>query len=113
MRLSDISKVSDLTRGEQLFVARRRRGRDDRSITILAEEHGVSPQTYRNWELDREEGPKVSLGRLTNFDRYTVLRRRSGKTVRQISEEIGCSMWWYRLMEVGHQDDTALREYWS
>jgi len=103
-------RISDLTRGEKLFLARRR---DKKKMTEAAEAHGVSLHQYRKWESDEGKGPDVALGRLTLTDQFLILRRRSGKTVREIAAEIGCCPWWLRLMEREEAPNDRLKKYWN
>lgn len=105
-------RIKDLTHGEKMYVARRR---GNVNMHDMAEGLGVSLRIYRRWENDklRTRGmPRVPLGRLSRQDVFLILRRRSGRTVRHIAKQIGCSVWWLRQMERCEVPNQRLMKYW-
>lgn len=87
-------------------------------MKTVADELGVPLNSYRSVEVDeyppKEFGLKLpKLGSLKEEDILRILRRRSGKTVKELAEEVGCCQWWYRQMEMGRADSTRLREFWK
>ncbi len=107
-------RASDLTRGEKLFLLRHRSG------TTLAEQaadYGISMTQMRDWDRDitssGQQPPSVGVGKVTRSESFRILRRRSGKTVAQLADELGYCSWWFRKMETGQADDSPLAVYWA
>lgn len=100
------------TKGESLFIARRRAGLNQMEA---AEEHGVHVDTYRDWEADKrtKDQPWKRLGALKIHEVCVLLRRRAGKTQRQLSASMGCTRLWIVQMETGEAPADRLREYWG
>ncbi len=105
-------RISDLTKGEKLFLSRRR---VKQTLMVAAKKYKTTVPQYLDWERDIEEAPEPlkKLGRLTLEDIFLVLRRRSEKTVAEIAEEVGCCPWWLRWMETGKANNEKLTAYWS
>lgn len=102
--------VSSLSRGERLYLLRRRK---NRTIEQAARSLKVSVHCYRAWERDvQEDAPVVGLGQLTPQEKCVVMRRRSGKTTAQVAKEVGCCRLWLRQMEDGRADVAKLQEHW-
>lgn len=104
-------RVSDLTPGEKLYLDRKRNGLN---MTEAATEYEVGLAKYRAWEHDAAEGaPSPALGKLTQQDEFLILRRRSGKTIKELCVEVDCCPWWFRQMELGIVPNDRLVEFWS
>lgn len=105
-------RVSELTPGEKVFLARRRASMTQQEA---ARRHRVSLYTYRKWEKD-EEKPEVSLPNLRSlelFEKCLIKRRRSGYDAIEIAAEMGICKWWMTQMEQGEANVTRLAEYWG
>lgn len=100
------------TRGERLLLARRRAGQNQAEA---ADALGVSIDTYREWETDvrEKEQPHKQLGELKPHEICFLMRRRAGKTQRQIAVEMNCTRLWIIQMEAGEAPVDRLREYWG
>lgn len=100
------------TRGESLLLHRRRKGM---SQADAAREYGVSPDRYRDWEKDRRlrDQPRRHLGQLKPHEVCLLLRRRAGKTQREVAADLGCTRLWLVQMENGSAPVDRLREYWG
>ena len=100
-----------LTKGERLLLKRRRIGWNQ---TEYARYHAVKFDTYSLWERDlRKDAPVVELGEITQSERYFILRRRSGKTLRWLACKVKCSITWYKKMEKCEVDDSRLKGFWD
>lgn len=100
------------TRGESLLLGRRRKGLNQLQA---AAERNVHVDRYREWEADRrtEDQPFQRLGRLKPNEVCFILRRRAGRTQREVAEVIGCTRLWVLQMEDGKAPVERLREYWG
>ncbi len=100
------------TRGEILLLYRRRKGLNQ---IDAAKEYGVHPDHYRDWEADRrlDDQPQQHLGQLSHNEICYLLRRRSGKTQREVAAAIGCTRLWLIRMEKGKAPIDRLRQYWG
>lgn len=110
-------KLSDLTRGELMFVYRRRRGLTQ---VEAAEAAGVGTNQYREWELGEEEPTREEVrsmkagGALEIHEIATTLRRREGMTQPELAEKLGISTNWLCRMEKGEVDmNQGLFDYWN
>lgn len=56
--------------------------------------------------------PRGRLGRLTEQEQLLVLRRRSGLTMADLEEELGCSRYWIWKMESGRAPADRLWAFW-
>ena len=103
-------KTSDLTRGERLLVARRRRSV---SQVDAADDFGVSLYLYRQWETDTTRSPhELSLRRLADFEACLIMRRRTKLSASKIAKRLGVSRWWFCQMERGEVDSARLVTFW-
>lgn len=100
------------TKGESLLLHRRRKGLNQ---IEAAKEYGVPPNRYREWEADcrLDDQPLQRLGQLKPHEVCLLLRRRSGKTQREIAAALGCTRLWVIQMEGGKAPVERLREYWG
>lgn len=106
-------RISDLTKGERIFLARKR---DGLSMAEAAKNHEISLLHYRQWEHDSAEvddAPTVPLGTLSLTEEFMILRRRSGKTVAELAGELECCPWWFRQMELGEVNSDRLKKFWG
>lgn len=103
-------KTSDLSRGERLLVARRRR---DESQVDAAARFDVSLYRYRQWETDEAKSPhELGLGKLDGFEACFLMRRRDGRSMAAVAKKVGVSRWWLCQMERGEVDSTRLVSFW-
>lgn len=100
------------TKGESLFLARRRAGINQ---VEAAQRHGVHVDKYREWEADErtKDQPWARLGALKINEVCVLLRRRAGITQRQLAETMGCTRLWINQMERGEAPADRLREHWG
>lgn len=104
-------KLKDLTSGERLFLARRRRNERQREA---ARRHGVSYYRYRAWECDGSNGaPLAPLHSVRPHEACLILRRRFGLTLDQLAEHVEVTPTWLCQMEQGKVPCTRLIEYWE
>lgn len=104
--------ASDLTRGEKLYLHRKRLGQNQvrRSVDL-----GVGYAEYRAMEVDNPttKPPYQSIGLMEVRESYMIFRRREGMTKGELAEDIGCSPEWLRQMESGQATIKRLQEYWE
>lgn len=109
---TNLLDASDLTRGEKLYLFRKRLGytQVQRSVDL-----GVGFAEYRAMELDEAHarGPYVTLRSIEEREVYTILRRRAGMTKGELAEVMGISAEWIRQMELGQAPIKRLQEYWE
>ncbi len=100
------------TKGERLLLHRRRKGLNQ---IEAAKEYGVPPDRYREWEADRrlDDQPRRHLGEVKPHEVCFLLRRRAGKTQREVAAAIGCTRLWVIQMEGGKAPVERLVEYWG
>jgi DNA-binding XRE family transcriptional regulator len=91
----------NLTRGEALWLARRRARATQ---ATLAWQYGVSEVRYRRWERDRGAGPLVCWGptALSSAEYAALARRRAGLTLEEMSALTGLSRVALNRAERGH-----------
>lgn len=79
-----------LTRGEALWLTRRRAGHTQRAAAV---QWRVSEERYRRWERDRGAGPLVrwGLASLNSAEYCALIRRRAGLTLEEMSALSGVS----------------------
>ena len=106
--------TKELTKGERLLLDRRRLQMTQMQYAKLL---GVPLGSYKRAERDEGTGrweiPDPALRRIEPREACLVKRRRSGKTIDEIAQEIKRSKWWVCLMERGKAPDASLREYWG
>ena len=104
-------EIGALTIGERLEIARRRA---ELTQPEAAGVFGVAVSTYRNWELDRIDGPELTgLRELADFEQCLILRRRSEMTLQDIADETGLSRHWLSRAERGLvRSVDALVQWW-
>lgn len=100
------------TRGESLVIWRRREGLNQ---VDAAAKYGVHPDRYRDWEADKrdDDQPRKHLGQLKPHEVCYLLRRRAGKTQREVAAAIGMTRLWVIKMEEGTAPVERLREFWG
>lgn len=68
----------------------------------MAQRYGVTRKIYGRWERDQLEfRDPPSLGDIDMHEEALILRRRSGKTQKEISGALGLSRHWISKMESG------------
>lgn len=112
MAETTLLKTSDLTRGEKLFIKRKRLGISQIEMSV---DLGVIYSRYRAMEQDVEgsKPPYVSLGPLLECESYCVQRVRAGINKTELADKMGCSVYWLRQMERGDAPIKRLAEYWG
>jgi transcriptional regulator with XRE-family HTH domain len=103
----------DLTHGERLRIARRRRGS---SQLDAADYYDVTLYRYRKWEDDAEEPPaeaKPKLGKLRDFEACHVLRVRRGVELQNLAAALDMTPNWLCEIERGRQPAAKLVRYWG
>jgi DNA-binding XRE family transcriptional regulator len=111
--MSQSTELGTLSRGERLFIDRRRRGEGQ---TASAKRLKVTRRVYNGWELDKEQpekAPVVAIGKLQAHERCVLYRRRSGKTQAACAKKMKLSRWWFNQMERGDVDCTELCGFWE
>lgn len=100
-----------LSKGESLLIWRRRQGLNQ---IEAAAEYKVHPDHYRDWEMDkREDVQRRQLGQLRPHEICFVLRRRAGKTQREVAAALGCSRLWLIHIENGSAPVERLCDFWG
>lgn len=104
--------AADLTRGEKLYLDRRRFRWSQAETAVY---FGVPRVKYMRWERGEitEGVPYITLGKITRLENCMILRRRAGKTMKELAQEIGVHPWTLRLMERGDVTPTRLFDYWK
>ena len=107
-----ILKTTDLTRGEKLYIRRKRLGLSQIEMSV---DLGVIYCRYRAMEQDLEgsDPPFISLGKLRECESYCVSRVRAGVNKTALAEKIGVSVYWLRQMEQGTAPIKRLADYWE
>lgn len=107
-----MSAILTPTRGESLLLHRRRKNLNQ---IEAAKEYDVHVDKYRDWEADRrlDDQPRHHLGELKPHEVCYLLRRRAGKTQREVAAALGCTRLWLIKMESGNAPVERLREYWG
>ena len=103
-------KVSELSRGQKLWLERRRKGQTQKQA---AKRHKVKLPVYREWEADKEKGPVVKVGKLADHEQCVLKRRTEELTAASVAEDLGCCRYWLHRMEKGEVPATKLLEYWA
>ncbi|MEE8181752.1 MAG: hypothetical protein V3T87_00395 [Candidatus Thorarchaeota archaeon] len=105
-------KITDLTRGEKLYIKRKRLGLSQIEMSV---DIGVIHSKYRAMEQDVEgsEPPFITLGTLLECESYCVSRVRAGVNKTKLAAEIGVSVYWLRQMERGTAPIKRLADFWE
>jgi len=99
------------TKAESLILNRRRMRLNQHEAALRL---GLTYDEYRSWEEPgSERGPRQNLGVIKPYEVCYLLRRRSGKTQKEIAKAIGMSRLWVLRMEAGQAPVERLREYWD
>ena len=108
----NLLSASDLTRGEKLYLHRKRLGMNQVRRCVDLE---VGYAQYRAMEVDSSTTtpPYQSIGPMEERESYMILRRRQGMTKGDLAEAVGCSTEWLRQMESGQASIRRLQEYWE
>lgn len=104
--------IPSLTKGELLFLERRKR---NETQAQAAARYGTSLYIYGYWERDKpiRPYPKVKYRCREKEEIFIVIRRRAGMTQKQLAKKLKCSENWLRMMEKSQVDNKKLREYWN
>ena len=103
--------ASQLTNGERLRIARRRR---NLTQAQFARRFRVQLGAYKRIEADIARGIRApAIKRVLPFEACRVLRVRKGLTLGELAPRIGVSKWWLCLMERGAAPATTLLEFWT
>lgn len=105
--------TKDLGREEKLLTLRRREGHTQ---VQEAARYGLTLAQYRDMELGNAAVPGrigLAIGKLLDHEACYLMRRRSGLSVGEVAEEVGCCRYWFHLMETGVKDPARLIDYWS
>lgn len=107
-----ILTTSDLTRGEKLYIARRRKGLTQIEMSV---DCGVAYGEYRAMETDDPgtKPPYITLGTLLEREAYTIMRRRSGLSRDEVADKMDVSTFWLRQMEAGAAPIKRLAQFWG
>jgi len=98
---------------EKLRIYRRRCGQ---SQPQLAEEYGVSEDTWRQWETGRRTWDLPTCGQVREvkpYERYYLLRTRKAMTQEALAKHIGVTRQWVHLMESNKAPCDRLAEFWE
>lgn len=104
--------IPSLTKGELLFLDRRKRGETQAQA---AKRIGTNRYIYGFWERDEpiRPYPKTNYRCKEKEEIFIIIRRRAGLTQKQMAKKLKCSENWYRMMEKGQVDNKKLRKYWN
>lgn len=103
-------KTGDLTNGERFVILRRRSGQSQRDAAAA---HGVTLYKYQQWEADKSDPPRESVGPLQDFEVCYLRRRRAGIEAQALADELGMSRWWLCQIEYGRAPAERLVEHWQ
>jgi transcriptional regulator with XRE-family HTH domain len=109
-------QIEKLTRGERLFIERRRLGESQKQAAARYE---ATLTRYSRWERDIEDEPLlglqplISAALLTPYERAVIHRRRAGITQGELARRLGRSKMHIRKIELGVIGNTELIEYWE
>lgn len=107
-----MSNPLKLTRGERLFIWRRRKGINQEHAAYRFKVH---VDIYRDWERDKREKdqPSMNAGSLSISETCVILRRRAGMTQRELADKMEITRLWVIQMEDGVAPIDRLRRYWG
>lgn len=100
----------DLTRGEKLFLDRRRKKLTQRQA---AARYSTTLYAYRRWEEDLSRPPTIKIKGMEPHEHYVIMRVRAGLGLAQMARMMGLSRGYLGLIESGHGSLARLVEYWS
>lgn len=107
-------QISNLTKGEKFFLNRKREGSTQHDA---AKAEGVPVVVVRGWERNSNEFtdliPAVALGMLQLHEKFMILRRRRGTSLKDFADELGMSRAWVIKMERGDAPQHLLNAYWG
>ena len=105
-----------LTRGEILFILRRRNGCTQ---SIAGEVIGVNRYEYGKIERDMSETKLIPDSRplvfsqLSDSEKCTLIRKREGVTQKELASTLSMSRFWINQMELGRADPCVLVSFWE
>lgn len=106
-------KVSQLTKGEKLFTARRRVGRTQAQEANAV---GLPLHVYKRMEKDIDTGYSLrpaGLGKLRPYEACVILRKRNGMTLDDLADAAGLTKWWLCQIEKGKAPVDTLARFWE
>ncbi len=109
--MSIILHPPELSKGERLFLHRRRKG-----LTWFeaAEFWKVPGKKYRQWEADeREKAPYVNISAPNVIEECILQRRRWKITQGRLAKKLNLSRAWVNQMENGSADKYRLVLFWQ
>ncbi|MEY4534867.1 MAG: hypothetical protein RLZZ246_1185 [Planctomycetota bacterium] len=106
--------LEQLTPGERFELQRRRADMTQAEFAALL---GVALNRVRRWEagLSRRGLPDVHVGQLKAWEWCWLQRRRSGRTLADLSQVLGLSIQWIHRAERGElipAESSVLVDYW-
>lgn len=110
--------IVNLTLGERMTIARRRRGYTQRYVADLLclprrAMQELEADTYVGDVADRVKRFADLGGQFHDHERCFVARRRSGESVGAVSKATGVSRQWINEMESGRESCETLMRHWS
>lgn len=107
-----LTTTEELTKGERLHIARRRLGLTQNQMSKRVK---ATVGSYRKWELGEltKDCPVVGVGKLKDYERCFLLRKRHGYSLGELALEMGTCRWWISQMEKGEAPIDRLIEYWG
>lgn len=109
--MSIILQPEELTKGERLFLNRRRKGL---TWYQAAEFWKVPGKRYRLWESDAvDNAPSVNVPNLEPREECIIQRRRFKITQERLGKELNLSRAWINAMENESADPARLVFFWT
>lgn len=99
-----------LSCGEKLVIWRARKGL---TIQQAAKRRKTDVYTYKAWELDEIEGPKVKLNGIEVCEHYQVLRLRCRWSRTELGRRMGITRQDLTNMERGRKPIKSLIRFWE
>lgn len=108
---SSALRVGELTVGETLLLARRRKGLGQRRMSRAFK---ITYDLYSRWERDLVPGaPRQLLWGLQPHEVCLIRRRRAGLTQQAVADKLGLCRFWINRMEQGTAPVRDLAEFWA